>query len=82
MMGKCEGRQRKYFHIQTNCKHFQGGYGGLQFGYVYTCNGLLQRMCEFKKLALEHFFTNLLNNLSTKDLVTLGNLLSIEFMKL
>jgi hypothetical protein len=41
VMGKCEGRQRKYFHTQTNCKYFQGGYGGLQFGYVYTCNGLL-----------------------------------------
>jgi hypothetical protein len=37
---------------------------------------------NFKKLALKHFFTSLLNNMSTKDLVTLGNLLSIEFMKL
>ncbi len=27
------------------------------------------------------FFTNLLSNLSKEDLVTLGNLLSIEFMK-
>ncbi len=32
--GKCEG-------TQTNCKYFQGGYGGLQFGYVYMCNGFL-----------------------------------------
>jgi hypothetical protein len=37
---------------------------------------------NLKKSALEHFFTNLVNNLSTKDLVTLGNLLSIKFMKL
>jgi hypothetical protein len=34
-----------------------------------------------KKLVPEHFFTSHLNNLSTKDLVMLGNLLSIEFMK-
>jgi hypothetical protein len=37
---------------------------------------------NLKKLAIKHFFTSLFNNLSTKDLVTLGNLLSIEFMKL
>jgi hypothetical protein len=24
-MGKCEGKQRKYFHTQKNYKHFQGG---------------------------------------------------------
>jgi hypothetical protein len=31
---------------------------------------------SFKKLILEHFFISLLNDLSTKDLLTLGNLLS------
>ncbi len=36
---------------------------------------------SLKKLIPKHFFTSLLNNLSTKDLVTFGNLLSIEFMK-
>jgi hypothetical protein len=36
---------------------------------------------SLKRLILEHFFTSLLNDLSTKDLVTLGNLLSIEFLK-
>jgi hypothetical protein len=36
---------------------------------------------NLKKLILEHFFTSLLNNLSTKDLVTLGNMLSTKFMK-
>jgi hypothetical protein len=36
VMGKCKNRQRKSFHTQTNCKHFQGGYGGLQFDYVYV----------------------------------------------
>ncbi len=34
------------------------------------------------KSILEHFFTSLLNDLSTKYLVTLGNLLSTKFMKL
>jgi hypothetical protein len=36
---------------------------------------------SLKKPILEHFFTSLLSNLSTKDLVTYGNLLSIEFLK-
>ncbi len=35
-MGKCKYKQRKYFHTQTNYKNFEGGYEGLQFGYVYT----------------------------------------------
>jgi hypothetical protein len=43
VMGKCEGRQKNYFHIQTNYKHFQGGYRGLQFFYVYTCNGFFSK---------------------------------------
>jgi hypothetical protein len=37
---------------------------------------------SLKKLITRHFFTSLLNNLSTKDLVTLGNLLSTKFMNL
>jgi hypothetical protein len=36
---------------------------------------------SLKILILEHFFTKLFNDLSTKDLVTFGNQLSIEFMK-
>jgi hypothetical protein len=36
---------------------------------------------SLKKPIPKHFFTSLLNNLSTKDLVTLANLLSIKFMK-
>jgi hypothetical protein len=37
--------------------------------------------CEnFKKPIPKHFFTSLLNKLSTKDLLTLGNFLCIEFM--
>ncbi len=36
-MGKCKDRQRKFCNIQTNYKHFKGGYGRLPLG-VYTCH--------------------------------------------
>jgi len=36
---------------------------------------------SLKKPILEHFFTSLLQELSMENLVSLGNLLSIEFMK-
>jgi hypothetical protein len=38
-MGKCENRQRKNYIIETNYKHFKGGYGRLPLGDVYTCHG-------------------------------------------
>jgi len=58
-MGKCKGKQKTYFHTQTNCKHFQGKYRGLQFGYVYTCNELFQKTCEFKEVGSKTFFHQL-----------------------
>jgi hypothetical protein len=78
VMGKCENGQKEFFYNEIKCEHFQGWYGGLQFDNVYTCYGLLQRMCKFqlKKPIPKHFFTSLLNDLSTEDLLTLGNLLS------
>jgi hypothetical protein len=36
---------------------------------------------SLEKSIPEHFFTSLLNDLSRKDLVTLGNFLSTKFMK-
>jgi hypothetical protein len=36
---------------------------------------------SLKKQILELFFTSLLNNFLTKDLLMLGNLMLIEFMK-
>jgi hypothetical protein len=36
---------------------------------------------SLKKPIPEHFFTSLVNDLSTEDLVTLGNLLSTKFLK-
>jgi hypothetical protein len=40
-----------------------------------------KKFVNLKKPILEHFFTNLLSDLSTKNLITLGNLLSKKFMK-
>jgi len=39
-----------------------------------------KKCVSVKKLIQKHFFTSVLNDLSTKDLLTLGNLLPIEFM--
>ncbi len=80
-MGKCENRQRKFCITKTNCKHSKGGYGGLPLGNVYTCHGFSKENASLKKPILEHFFTSLFNDLLTEDLITLGNLLSIKFLK-
>jgi hypothetical protein len=45
-------------------------------GDVYTWHGFLPITASLKKSISKHFFTSLL-----KDLVTIGNLLSIEFME-
>jgi hypothetical protein len=41
-----------------------------------------QKQVGLKKSIPKHFFTSLLKDLSTKDLLILGNFLSMEFMKL
>ncbi len=40
-----------------------------------------KKIVNLKKPIQEHFFSSLLNDLSTKDFITLGNLLSKNFMK-
>jgi hypothetical protein len=40
-----------------------------------------KKHASLKKLIPKHVFTSLLSDLLTKDLVTLGNLLSTNFMK-
>jgi len=75
-MGECKDRQRKACIIKTNCKHSEGGYIKVPLGNVYTCHGFFRERASLKKLIPKHFFTSLFNNLSTKDLVTLKNLLS------
>jgi hypothetical protein len=54
-MGKYEDGQREYFYNETNSEHFQGWYGGLQFGNAYTCNELFKEHVSLKKLILEYF---------------------------
>jgi hypothetical protein len=49
VMGECKNRQKKFCIIKKNCKHFEGGYGKLPLGNVYTCHGFFIRMHEFKE---------------------------------
>ncbi len=59
-MGKCKDKQRKSCNIETNCKHFEGGYGRLPLSNVYTCHGFFQRTHKFEKVdfrTLFHKFT-------------------------
>ncbi len=76
-MGKCKDKKRKSCYIETNCKHFEGRYGRLPMGDVYTCMDFLKEHTSLKKSIPWHFFTSLLNALLIEDLVTVGNLLSI-----
>jgi hypothetical protein len=59
-MGKCEDGQIKSLYNETKFEHFQGWYGGLQFGNVYTCNGLFQKTCEFQEVDSKAFFHKLI----------------------
>jgi hypothetical protein len=38
-MGEYEDIPKKSCIIKTNYKHFEGGYGRLPLGDVYTCHG-------------------------------------------
>ncbi len=60
VMGKCKDRQRKYWIAQTNYKHFEGGYGRLPLGNVYTCHGFLPKMCKFEKVNSKTFIHKLI----------------------
>jgi hypothetical protein len=48
-MGECENWQIKFYIVQTNYKHSEGGYGRLPLGDVYTRHGFLSRMGKFEK---------------------------------
>jgi len=64
-----------HHHVQTWCKNFQGRYGRLQLGNVYTCHGYFQRMCELENQFQNIFSQIYLKDLLTKDLVTFSNLI-------
>jgi hypothetical protein len=73
--------KKKSYIAQTNCKHFQGGYGRLPSNDVDTCHGFLPRIASLKQWIPKQFFTSLLKDLLTEDLVTFRNLLSTKFME-
>ncbi len=81
-MGKCEDRQRKSYIAQTNCKHSKEDMEDYHWVIFTHPMDFFQEHVGLKKSIPKHFFTSLLKDLSTKDLVTFGNFLSIEFMKL
>ncbi len=58
-MGKCKKKPKKSCIAQTNHKYFQGGFGRLQLGNVYTFHGFLQRTHESKEVDYIIFFYKL-----------------------
>jgi hypothetical protein len=56
VMGKCKYRQRKSCIIEINYKHFEGGYGKLPLGDVYTWHGFLQKTRKFEETDSKTFF--------------------------
>jgi hypothetical protein len=59
-MGKCKNRQIKFCIVQTNYKHYEGGYGRLPLGNVYTCHGFLLRKRKFEKANSKTFIHKLI----------------------
>jgi hypothetical protein len=59
VIGECKDRQRKFCIAQTNYTHFQGGYGSLQLGDVYTCHGFLQRTHKLEEANSKTLFHKL-----------------------
>jgi len=79
-MGKCEDGQKINLimkQIMNISKDDMEDYNLAMFTHAMD---FFKKCVSLKKLIPKYFFTSLLNNLSTKDLLTLGNLLSIEFM--
>jgi hypothetical protein len=82
VMGKCENRQKKslafFKHSANISKENIKDYNWAKFTHAMD---FFKDCASLKKLILKHFFTSLFNDLSTKDLVIVGNLLLIKFMK-
>jgi hypothetical protein len=81
VMGKCKDRQRKSCIVQIDyniSKEDMENYNWAMFTHAMD---FFKERTSLKNLILEHFFTNLLNNLSIEDLVTHDNLISTKFMK-
>jgi hypothetical protein len=59
VMCTCKDKQIKFSIAQTNYKHFEGGYGKLSLGEVYTWHGFLLRTCKFEKVNSKTFLHKL-----------------------
>jgi hypothetical protein len=81
VIGECKDCQIKSYIVQTNYKHSNKRYGRLPLGDVYIGHGFLPKMGKFEKKIPKHFFISLLKDLSIEALLTLGKLLSTEFME-
>jgi len=78
-MGKCKNGQRESFNNETNSKNDMEDYNLATFTHTID---FFKAHASLKKLIPKDFFTSLLNDLSIKDLLTLGNMLSIKFINL
>ncbi len=81
VMGKCEDWQESltlFTQIVNILKENMEDYQWAMFTHAMD---FFQEWASLKKLIPKHVFTSLLKDLSIEDLVTLGNLLLIEFME-
>jgi hypothetical protein len=58
--GQMQRLTKKSYIVQTNCKHFEGKYGRLPMGNVYTCHGFFPRTSKFEKVDSKTCFYKLI----------------------
>jgi hypothetical protein len=61
VMGECQIDKENLALLETNCKHFKGGYGKLPLGNVHTCYEFLQKMRNFEEVDSKTFFHKLID---------------------
>jgi len=80
-MGECKDKQKKITILKQTINIIKEDTEDYHWT-MFTCAIDFSKECaNLKKPIPKHFFTGLLNDLLTKHLITLGNLLSIEFLK-
>jgi hypothetical protein len=79
-MGECKDKQSLAIlkQIVSIPKEDMEDYHEVMFTHA---RDFFKEHVNLKKPILEHFFTSLLSDLSIEDLINLGNLLSIKFLK-
>jgi hypothetical protein len=73
-MGKCEDGQKEYVNISKDDME------DYNLAIITHAMDFFKEHASLKKPIPKNFSLSLLNNLSIKDLLTLGNLLSTKFM--